>query len=96
MPARSKQTLPLDDRDDTPELALPDDPTQALGTRPTPQAELPPTEAVRTAPDELPPTEAVPLAEPQPPTEAVPLAEPQPPTETVPTPPASPKIEASR
>ena len=83
-PARSKQTLLLDDRDDTPELALPDDPTQALGTMPTPQAELPPTEAVRTAPDELPPTEAVPLAEPQPPTEAVP------------TPPASPKIEASR
>ena len=71
-PAGSKQTLLLDDQDDTPELSLPDAPTQALGTGPALEAELPPTEAVRTAQDELPPTEAVPMADEQPPTEAVP------------------------
>jgi hypothetical protein len=95
-PVQSKQTLLLDDQDDTPELALPDDPTQALSTAPTLQAELlPPTEVVPLA-EPQPPTEAVPLAEPQPPTEAVPLAEPQPPTEAVPKPPAAPNIEAPR
>lgn len=72
-----RQTLVLDDQDDTPELPLPDDPTQALSTASTPQAELPP-------------TEAVPLVEPQPPTEAVPVADQQPPTEAVPTKPPSP------
>jgi len=64
--AQPKQTLPLDDQDDTPEQALPDDPTQALGSVSALQAELPPTEAVRAALDDLPLTEAVPLAEPQP------------------------------
>lgn len=93
-PARSKQTLLLDDQDDPPELALPDDPTQALGSVPPLQADLPPTEAVRTTLDELPPTEAVPLADQLPPTEAVPLAEPLSPSEAVPTPPPAPKIES--
>jgi serine/threonine-protein kinase len=60
-PPASRQTLVLDDPDDTPELPLPDDPTQALGSVPAPQAELPPTEAVRMA-DDLLPTEAVPTA----------------------------------
>jgi serine/threonine-protein kinase len=61
-PAGSKQTLRLDDQDDPPELSLPDDPTQALRTASTLEADLPP-------------TEAVPLVEPQPPTEAVPLSQ---------------------
>jgi len=46
------------------------------------EAELPPTEAVRTTLDELPPTEAVPLADELLSTEAIPTA------------PASPTIEA--
>jgi len=82
------------DQDDTPELPLPDDPTQALGIAPTLQAELPPTEAVRTILDELPPTEVVPLAEPLQPTEATPLTDELPPTGAVPAPHALPKIEA--
>ncbi len=81
-PAGSKQTPRPDDQDETPELPLPDEPTQALGSMPALQAELPPTEAVRTALDELPPTEAVPKANELPPTEAVP------------TPQAPPEIEA--
>jgi serine/threonine-protein kinase len=107
-PTQSKQTL-LDDQDDTPELALPDDPTQALGSLPPLPAELPPTEEIRTTRDELPATEAVPSAEPLPPTEeirttrdelpateAVPLAEPLPPAESPPIPPAAPNSEESQ
>jgi serine/threonine-protein kinase len=95
-PAQSRPTAVLDDQDDTPEMSLPDDPTQALSTAPAPHAELP-TEAVRPAAEALPPTEAVPTTSDDlvateaiqtasgelPPTEAVPLADPQPPTEAV-------------
>jgi serine/threonine-protein kinase len=76
----SRQTLLLDD--DTPELPLPDDPTQALSTMPAGDSELPP-------------TEAVPLVDPQLPTEAVPLIDPQPPTEAVPITSSAPSTEAS-
>ena len=103
MLTRSKQTLLLDDQDDTPELALPDDPTQALDTVPTHQGGLPPTEAVQTTVDDLPtavvpladlPTEAVQVADQLRPTEALPLVEPLPPTEALPTSPATPNTEA--
>jgi hypothetical protein len=86
----SRQTLVLDDQDDTPELPLPDDPTQALGAAPAPESELPPTEAVRTATDAQPPTEAMSVADAEPPTEAMPVADAQPPTEAVPTTPTVP------
>ncbi len=80
-PVAAKQTLRLDDQDDTPELPLPDDPTQALGSVPALEAELPPTEAIRIAPDELSPTEAVPVTDEQMPTEAVPTTPAAPTTE---------------
>jgi serine/threonine-protein kinase len=95
-PPASKQTLVLEDRDDTPELSLPDDPTQAIGAAPTSPFELPPiedvplavddmpTEALPAAHTDLPPTEAVPLAVDDVPTEALPAAKPElPPTEAV-------------
>jgi len=90
----ARPTAVLDDQDDTPELPLPDEPTQALGELPAQDADLPPTEAVRAAQEELPPTEAVPLAEELPPTEAVPLIERPPRVAAAPTPPAPPEIEA--
>jgi serine/threonine-protein kinase len=93
----ARPTLVLDDRDDTPELPLPDDPTQALGATPNQQAGLPavrPTLVLDDRDDtpELPlpddPTQAlstVPTQEPElPPTEAVPVADALPPTEAVP------------
>src|SRR5262249_50020601 len=82
-PSASKQTLVLDDRDDTPELPLPDDPTQAIGSVPAREAALPPSEAVPMAEGQ--PTEAVPMAQEElAPTDALPLAQESPSTEAVP------------
>jgi serine/threonine-protein kinase len=81
-PPLSRQTLVLDDRDDVPELPLPDQPSEALDVAP-PSAPITPASELATLEDaiETAAMPAAPAAE-QPPTEMVPAADQ--PTEAVP------------